>query len=49
MKLTKLVARCVACGYRQDFAPPPVTAANEPPMCPKCFAPMVVESAEASS
>lgn len=38
-------ARCASCKHTMNWTPPPSQAANELPMCPKCFSPMLVESA----
>ena len=44
----EMTASCVACKHVMTWKPPPTNAANELPMCPRCFSPMVVESASAS-
>ena len=42
-----VTAKCVGCGHRQEIKPGEVKA-DDVPICPKCYMPMIAESARRS-
>ena len=39
----KIIAKCVGCGHKEDAGK---HFGEEQPMCPKCFSPMIAETAK---